>query len=143
MGFDIPKTKWMGVWSLRLQTPSILFLVYFLNRKLQNLILLTNPSYLMCHITTCLSTVQAGGLVQCVYRLTLRNSTKSLVLFYWEYFYFLIQCWLLLTLPTKLSAEPTTSGKLGLLSAGLPGREWESRSLAKLPFDSPGLLPAT
>lgn len=48
-----------------------------------------------------------------------------------------------LTLPTRLSAEPTTSVKLGRRSAGLPGRECDSRSVVRLPLDSPGLLPVT
>lgn len=61
------------------------------------------------------------------------------------YLYFISFQWqiMFLTLPTRLSAEPTTSVKLGRRSAGLPGRECDSRSVVRLPLDSPGLLPVT
>lgn len=82
-----------------------------------------------------------GRLVQYLEKLNSSNLTKAnfqvfgALSFWWQIMF--------LTLPTRLSAEPTTSVKLGRRSAGLPGRECDSRSVARLPLDSPGLLPVT
>lgn len=43
----------------------------------------------------------------------------------------------IITLPTRLSADPITSNESGLRSAGLPGIERASRSFPALPLGSP------